>query len=619
MPSNISALTQAQRPVGGISDREFIYKFPQRERQFFTFPSPFFDIASQYMPRNIKDMFRWAEHIYLNNGVVSQCIRRMVMYPLTHLVHDGAVTEVTKRWDDFFSKTINIRSFQINAGVDLYVYGNSFTAIYFPIRRILVCPQCKMHMPVKQVKKVAFKEWKFRGKCKCGYNGPMCHIDRRSQQLEDINLIRLDPKNVDISYNEITGKYKYYYRLPKKLQARITRGDIHAVADMPWDFIEATRKKKVLLFNNDSLYHMKMPSLSGLHLEWGLSPTLQTFKLHYYAAILRRANEAIGLDYLVPIRILYPERGASNDPSQMINLGKHRDFALDMIKKHRQDPGDAYYSPIPVGYQAIGGEAKALNIVQDIKITNEEIMNALGVPQELFYGSLSVQAAPTALRLFENTLSFYVYALNDQLAWITDKIARYTNIEKSIPRWAKVTLVDDMEKKGLLMQMMASQKVADDTFLRLLGTDFKTEMQKLLDQERVKAQLQTEYQKKVTQEQDAAAMSGDQMQGQAMTPMSLQAQAQQLAQTWMMMPEGQRKSEMYNAMKSSPELYALAKTIMEQQQQYEKTQVYHAAKQQGMASGPQMAQQMAAQQQQAPEMMAQQQLQAGVVSGLYSQ
>jgi len=61
--------------------------------------------------------------------------------------------------------------------------------------------------------------------------------------------------------------------------------------------------------------------------------------------------------------------------------------------------------------------------------------------------------------------------------------------------------------------------------------------------------------------------------------------------------------------------------ILEKQQQYEKTQAYYSAQQQGQVSGPAMGQQMAAQQAAAqnPTLIAQQKLQQGVQQGLYQQ
>ncbi len=560
-----------------------IWRIPVPNKKQQTFPNPFLDIASHSMPNNIKEMFKWAEHIYLYNGIVSQCIERIVKYPITDILYEEESTEVQKKYDEFFEDKANVIEHIISCGIDLFTYGNSFTSVFLPFIRILKCSKCKLETTVDKGLKVEFKSFTYHARCRCGAKGKMESFDRRSLREEDTNFVRWDPHNMEISYNPITGKYQYYYKIPQDLKRRVQQGDLHLINGLPWTFLEAVKKNQMIKFSPNSIYHMKQPSLSGLSIEWGIPPVLRTFKLHYYVAILRRANEAIAQDYLIPIRIFFPQGGpAANDPGMQLNLGRYKKFLQDMVVKHRQDPADAYFSPIPVGYQALGGEAKALGVTDEITAANEEIMASMGFPRELFYGTMSVQAAPMALRVFENTFSFYISAINQYLRWITKKVGSYFDWDEVKPRFAPITLVDDAERKGMLMQLAGSQIIARDTLLQSIGTDVKKEIDKQFDEQRITEQAQKEYQEK----REAESMGEEDMNN----PTSLtgmETQAEQVATTWLQMPEGQRRSEMDRMSKANPTLYALAKTTMEKLRSGMKSDAYYGAQQQGLIPGGQ--------------------------------
>lgn len=542
----------------GISDSDLVYKFPGSSKKSFSFANPFFDLAAQYMPRNVKDLFKWVEHIYVSNGVVAQCIERVVKYPLTNIQFEEDNEELTEKLEYILEDQLNFKSFMSDVGTDLYNYGNSFVSVFFPFNRILKCSKCKLETPIRKVQSLQFKDFKFHGVCKCGNSGIMKVIDRRSLDIKRVNLIRWNPKQIDISFNPITGEYQYYYTIPQDLVGRIRGGDLALVSGLPEVFLNTVEKNNVVKINKDYIHHMKTTSLAGLNQEWGIPPTFRTFKLHYYNAILRRANEAIALDYLVPLRILYPEQRGAQDPAQMLNMRKYKDAALGMIKQHRVDPGDAYFFPMPVGYQAIGAEMKALNVNAEIKLASEEIMNSMGFPQELFYGSLSVQAAPVALRLLENTLSTWIDGMNNLTQWVLDKLTAYFDMKRTKASWAKVTLVDDLEKKNLLMQMVGAQKIADDTFLQTIGTSISEEVKKKYKQQRVEMEEAKKFEEDMKELQSAQ----QQEQGQGATPQDVQTQAQQLAERWLNMDYSTRRKEMLQLRQQDEALYSMAKEIM---------------------------------------------------------
>jgi len=546
----------------GISDSEHVFKFPHAQKKHSSFSNPFFDIGAQLMPRNIKDLFKWCEHLYLNNTIVSQCVERVVRYPITNLQMDNDEEDLVDRYKEIFDNILKFRSFMGDVGIDLHSYGNSFVSVFFPFNRMLNCKKCKTEFPAKMAKDLKYKGDKFQAKClRCGNRGSMEYKDRRSLDIRKINLLRWNPKNIDISYNPITGDHQYYYTIPADIVARVKGGDVDLVASLPRVFLDTIKKNNVIKLNADYVYHLKTTSLAGLNQEWGIPPTYKTFKLHYYNAILRKANEAIAQDYLMPIRVMFPDTRGMTDPALFLNMKQYKESALGMIKQHRQDPGDAYFLPMPIGYQAIGAEMKALSVTPEIKMANEEIMNALGFPQELFYGSLSVQAAPVALRLLENSLTSWIDGLNNITQWVLDKISTYFDMPRIEISWAKVTLVDDIERKQLLLQLIGAQKIADDTFLNALGTSSSQEIKKKFKQQQLEQEEQKKFEEKmkVIQEQD---QEGQEAEG-GETPEDVEQKAQQLAEKWLNMDYSSRKKEMAASAQEDPSLYAMAKVIME--------------------------------------------------------
>lgn len=552
------------------------YRIPIPNKKRGGFPNPFLDVSSMLMPNNIKEMFKWAEHIYLYNGIVSQCIERVVKYPITDLIFEEPNTDIHEKYKTFFIETKNVKDHITNCGIDLFVYGNSFTSTFLPFTRILKCPKCKMETPVDKALKVEYTSHCYKATCRCGERGKMEAFDRRSLKEDDTNFVRWNPHNIDISYNPITGKYQYYYKIDQEIKRRVEQGDLHLINGMPWPFLEAIKKNQMIKFSPGSIYHMKQPSLAGLAIEWGMPPVLRTFKQHYHVAVLRRANEAIAQDYVIPIRMFFPQAGpAGNDPGLQLNLAGYKQFLADMVEKHRRDPADAYFSPIPVGYQALGGEAKALNVTNEITAANEEIMASMGFPRELFYGTMSVQAAPMALRVFENTFSHYINTVNNYIAWLAKKVGNYFNWDPVKPKFAPVTMVDDAERKGILLQLAGSQMIARDTLLQSLGTDVRKELEKQMQEQQISDQIQKQY----AQKQESMAMLGEgaQAQGTGASVMGLQSQAEQVAMTWLQMPEGQRRSQMDQMSRANPSLYGLAKSMMEKLRAQGQSEAYYAA------------------------------------------
>jgi hypothetical protein len=552
------------------------------------FPSPFYDWTVSWMPRDIKNIFRWCEYLYKRNGIVRQATKRIALYPVTDIKFEEESTQVTDKYKDFLENTLKYKARAVMIGIDLMVYGNSILSVYLPFKRFLVCKTCKTEYPINTIS-WKFKDWKFTGPCKaCGNGGEMDRIDRKAYDVSKVHLIRWDPKQIDIHYNDYSGVADYYYKVPPEHEQMIVEGVPHYLETIPWGIVESVKEKRKFKFNPDSLLHIKMPSLAGELKEWGLPMFVNLFQLHFHAAIARRANEGIFLDFAMPTRVIYPEQKTQNtEPVEFMNLGRFREEMVAMLSERRKDPLHVKISPVPIGYQTIGGEAKALNLFNEMKEINEEIMAAIGIPQDLFYGTMTIQAAPIALRLFENNWADYVAGLNEWIQWLCRKVGNYMDWEPVNLKFMSVRLIDDIEKKGMLFNLAASGKVSDLTALQSWGMDFKEEQRKFKEQQNITQAIQQEAKEEAKINESASEDGGGDGGGGggAMAPGDIQAQADQIAQQLLQTPYEQRKSMLYNLQQQNETLYALASKKMEKMRNQAKTQQGQQQMQGGQGPG----------------------------------
>jgi hypothetical protein len=236
----------------------------------------------------------------------------------------------------------------------------------------------------------------------------------------------------------------------------------------------------------------------------------------------------------------------------------------NMIRSHRRDPGDHQISPIPVGYQSMGGEGKALDLSANIKSTNEEILNSLGYPSELWYGTLSIQAMPSALRMFENNWRFMIDSNNDFIQWVANKIAAFFDWDKLDIKFRPLKIADDMERRQILMQLAASRQVSSITAMDQYGIDFKEEQEKLLEEQQIAQDLQQKAEQMQAEMAEVQTAEGG---GGAATVYSVEQQADQLAQELVALSQSgqqQQVDQTLNDLSNSDNtLYALVKDKME--------------------------------------------------------
>jgi hypothetical protein len=559
------------------------------------FPDPFLDIASLVMPRSLLDILNLCESIWLKNGTYRMATSRVVRYFITKVEYSGIDSKQKTKLDTFMSDRFHVNEQLMLIGDDYLGYGNSFSSVVLPFRRFLVCNQCKLLRPIEKTD-WKFKEWKFVARCpRCRKDQPHTHVDRRSTEENKIRLKRWAPQEMRLLWHPYSQDYEYYWRMPQDFQDQLKKGNPFFVRYAPWEMIDAVKKNQLFKFNDGVVYHMCEKTLSGVRTGgWGISRLLSNFAQAWYTQVLKRSNEAIAQDYVVPFRVLTPAaRGSTNqaDPLLHLNIPQFVSKVLEMVRQHRKDPATWHALPFPLNYQALGGEAKSLATPELIDQAMDELLNGLGVPAELYRGTLQFQAMPTALRLFQQTWPHLIAEFNAWLDWMTEIVCTAQSWDKPEKSGLQpVTMADDIEKRQIWLQLASANMISRGTAFAPWGIDAHGETEKIMREQREFDELQREYAEDQDQRAQAseyirsgmspqqplppgaaappgmppAAMGAGTMGGaMSMTPQDMMGQAQATAQQLAGMPYEARRTELVNLKHQNQAMHALVKQELE--------------------------------------------------------
>ena len=591
------------------------------------FADPWNDIATTQMPTTMKSALWWSEYIWTVMGTYRMAMERIVSYFITDIELGGEASDEEKvKYKDFLNKQVNALPFIGLMMRDRLCYGNAFASVVVPFRRFLRCPKTGDLYPLKVVYnnfRFEFNDkFEFVATCpKTGWRGAWHIVDKPREEAEHLILKRWSPHEMELLHDPYTDEVAYLWRIPEYYKRMIKKGNLYHLERASQQVLAAIKNDLLFKFNKDSIFHMKEPTLAGIrNMGWGLPRTLINYRQLWYVQVLRRYNEAIALDYVIPFRLITPAGGSGSsvggvmtqDPMSVYNAGDFRSQVKNMINKRRRDPASWQTLPFPVNYQMLGGDAKQLAPTELITQGFETLLNETGTPVEFYQGSLSVQAAPIALRLFESTHRQLVSDANNFLQWLTDSISRIMSWELVDASLKRVTIADDMQKQMSALQLMMGQQLSGTSGLAAIGYDWETEQKRIADEARKQQETQARMQEEMEQAGFAAeiakgmnpAMQQQQQQGggapmdpamagggnpvgpdaqsamgaggspvseyiQTMgpdvpvTPNDLQASAQQLAQQLLGLPEGQKDSELRKLKQHNPTLHALVRQNMD--------------------------------------------------------
>ena len=428
------------------------------------YPSPFFDIGQTYLPATVKQMFRWCRYYFLVNPLINAVVAKMADYPVTDIILDTDKPDLKDKWYTFLNSQLRYRPFQIELGLDYYAYGNALVSIFYPFVKMLKCKRCG-HEKQASDATYRFMNFEFHWECtKCSHADIALVRDHYIKAPKGIRLLRWNPEDIDTRYNDITGESEYYYTIPVQIKNDIIMGKKSTVETMPQLFIDALRLRKAVVFSRDNIYHFKRPTLAGKDRGWGTPMILPVLKDTFYLQVLRKAQESIALEHIVPLRVLFPQAGsATSDPYTSVNLMDWHDQIAGELRRWRADNNYIPILPLPIGQQTIGGDGRALLLSQEIRVWSEHIIAGMGVPTELIFGGLSYSGSNVSLRMLENMFLGY---LSDQLAllrWVIKRTASYLGWSEVGARFKPFKMADDLQRKAYLFQLNQAGKISDES------------------------------------------------------------------------------------------------------------------------------------------------------------
>lgn len=436
--------------------------------QGVNYPSPFFDVAHTYLPVTVKQLFKWCRYYFLTNPLINATVFKLSEYPVTDIIIDHESPEVKKRWTEYYQDHLRWRAFQIEGGLDYHCYGNGCFSLGYPFKKYLFCKQCEFRDEAAKIRaNWIFTNFQFRLTCpKCGYVGDSQPQDFYYKNASGIKTIRWNPEDIEITYNDISGEYTYFYTIPAVIRNDIVIGRKDIVEGIPQVFIQAMREQKGVIFSKDNFFHMRRPTLATQDRGWGTPLLLPVLKDTFYLQVMKKAQEAILLEHIVPLRVLFPQAGSgSSDPYTTINLVDWRDQVAAEIARWRYDNNYIPIMPLPLGNQTIGGDGRALLLTSEIQQWSEQIMTGMGVPREFLLGGMSYAGTNVSMRMMENMFIGYLLRQKALAKFVMKQVASYLGWPEANIRFKPFKMADDLQRKAYLFQLNQANKVSDTTLL----------------------------------------------------------------------------------------------------------------------------------------------------------
>jgi hypothetical protein len=463
--------------------KPYLDKYTVTKKNKVNYPSPFFDISSTYIPKTVKTLFKYCKTFFYKNSFLNSVITKMAEYPITDFIYDKAADDkVKKLYNQFLYKQAGIKSLLVNIGLDYYTYGNAFISVNFKFDRYLICDSCEHENQYDEVKGIKLQKYDFHGTCsKCSASTSFKIKDKYLKKPEYMNFIRWAPENIDIDYDPLTGTSIYYYTMPNNIKKKINSVDIKYLKTVPKVFLESLKHKKKIQMDPENFYHFKKNTLAEEDMGFGKPAILPVLGDIWYMQTLRKGNEAIAAEHIVPFRTLYPS-SVTGDPFTSTNMGKWKARVQEEVRKWQEDPNHIAIFPIPLGIKNMGGDAKLLLATQELRFQEEVIINAFGIPVEFIKGGASWSGSSISLRIVENHFLHYRSMLEDFMNYfVIGKAVKMLEFPQTSVVFKRLRMADDSETKRIMLDLEANDKISHSRLLEEFGINYQDEIQNIID------------------------------------------------------------------------------------------------------------------------------------------
>lgn len=462
--------------MSGGNNSEFVANY---SRKSISYPSPFFDIGQKYIPRSVKEVFRWTKYHYISSSVIYPIVNKMCEYPMTGLTYSVE----SETWKKTLEDVLDIRSFLISVHQSVFVFGNAFILMNYPFIRYLITPSGKRYKAAEIDYKIKFenKKWFLYGrdpdtKLECQFKVQDIFVANKNM----VKLVHIDPLNIDIDYNSLTGDAYYKYTLPADDKRKINANVKVYLDSTPQIIFDSMAHNKAILMDENHFFHFKRPTIAGLWPGWGTPALVPVLKDIHYFSVLRKANEALALQRIVPLMILFPNANADVTPFKSLNLSDWKRRVEEELMKWRRDPNYIPVMPVPVGQELLGGDAKGLMVTQEMEFVARGIAAALGVPLEFIQGGLNWSGSSISLRILENT---FIKQREEDLSFLNNflipRLSKYFKLPKISIGFKSFKMADDIQFQQLMFNAMQGGFISRKRFLDQFDVPHREEYEQM--------------------------------------------------------------------------------------------------------------------------------------------
>ena len=455
-------------------------------RTLNSYPNPHFDLSSQEVPLTVKELFRHCLYLYLSHSEIAPIINKKCSYIITDLIYDTRSDRDKAAWKEVLEDILNVREFEYEMLLDQEIFGNSFCSLYYPFERNLVCKKCEKETSITNPDLVwHYREHKFVGTCPhCKQSTGFDVNDRQVKHKKRLKLIRWFPEYMQILQNPITGKSDHIYKIPKWLRTGVKKSEKdqnkYLVEDMPMVFLQAIKKGEDVKLDPETFYHMRVPGPSYYDTSFAIPPMLCVFKDAWLFQTYRRAQEAIAMEHVLPLRMLVP-RPISGDHSPHLHndLGQWSYRMQSMISRWRRDPNAVFTAPFPCEVVNIGGDAQALQVHNDMLQIRQQISVGLDFPPTLAFGDMNFSGSSITLRMLENTFLTRIAQLERFLTgFVVPKVQAWLGLPPIEIKHRDFKMADDAQQKQIALSLRQTNTLSDQTVISELGFNYADELKR---------------------------------------------------------------------------------------------------------------------------------------------
>jgi hypothetical protein len=601
------------------------------------FGDPFLLPSSESFPKDIRSTLDLCLFLYGMNRLYGAVVNRLVSYFITDIAFDGdGNKEDQDRMRSMLVDTLKIFSKMQQAGVEWGIYGNAFVRCVEPFDRWLVDDRNDRYnvialsaYPPGHVR----YNWESltytvpdlnatRDKSLEGISiadlptVELKFVDRPAPAPDRISIVFLDPRFVSLDKAHHSDAIEYIYTIPPDMESRIKSNVLHEINNTPRSLLEAVKHNRDFKFHAGEVYHMKAPTPTGLSDSgWGCPEILLHYHSLYQIQIYRKADFAVAQDYLTPFRLFTPNFGNNiGDSVLTLLMSQWKNEMKDMISARRKDATAIHATGLPVNYQEFSGNGKNFATHDLVNIHIEALFDGLGMPRELFRGTMTIEQSPGALRMFERSYEWLYQSLDGMVDFITRTATRFMDVRDMKISLKRPSMAYNAEWMQLKLQMAANREIPRADVYGEMGISDPAgaavrAAREDQDIQRRTNELAIKFEKEKTQgsmadvamaaaEQSVQQGGGAPAPGGAPAgggggldysvdvgadPLQIQQRAQDIASQWLQMhaqqPNSHRK-EMQNAEAINPTLYAAAKQAMEKMRSQAESQGRQSAGQQ---------------------------------------